>query len=83
MNRDNNSNTLAGVKHVFTEACAEFCVYDLRPYESVHGHGFQILCQSLLDLTRRNSHSIEAAAIIPNPTTILRRVQKLAEGISN
>ena len=40
MNRDNNSNALDGVKHIFIEACAKFCAYDLRPYESVHGDGF-------------------------------------------
>ena len=33
MNRDNNSNILAGVKSIFTEACAKFCAYDLCPYE--------------------------------------------------
>ncbi|CAF1492967.1 unnamed protein product [Rotaria sordida] len=33
MNRDNNSNILAGVKGIFTEACAKFCAYDLRPYK--------------------------------------------------
>ncbi|CAF4167977.1 unnamed protein product [Rotaria sordida] len=33
MNRDNNSNILAGVKSIFTEACAKFCAYDLRPYK--------------------------------------------------
>ena len=79
MNRDNNSNNYISC----CEACAKFCAYDFRPYESVHGHGFQILCQSLLNLARQNSHSIEVAAIIPDPTTISRRVQKLAEGISN
>ncbi|CAF1031432.1 unnamed protein product [Rotaria sordida] len=79
MNKDNNSNILADLKSVFTETCAKFCAYDLHPYESVRGHGFQILCQSLLDLARQNFHSIEAADIIPDPTTISRRVQKLAE----
>jgi hypothetical protein len=81
MNRD--SNALNSVKSAFTEASAKFCAFDLRPYESVRGHGFEILCQTLLSLAHQNPHAIEAAAIIPDPTTISRRVQKLAEGISN
>jgi hypothetical protein len=80
-NKDNNA--LAGLKSTFTEACAKFCAYDLRSYEAVRGHGFQILCQTLLDLAYKNSHRIEAATIIPDPTTISRRVHKLAEGIPN
>ncbi|CAF4299270.1 unnamed protein product [Rotaria magnacalcarata] len=60
MNKDNNSNILAGLKRVFTEACAKFCAYDLH-------------------LAPQISHLIEAAAIIPDPTTISRQVQKLAE----
>ncbi|CAF4260554.1 unnamed protein product, partial [Rotaria magnacalcarata] len=83
MNKDNNSNILAGLKRIFTVACAKCCAYDLRPYESVHGHGFQILCQSLLDVAPQISHLIEAAAIIPDPTTISRQVQKLAESMPN
>ncbi|CAF1387975.1 unnamed protein product [Rotaria sordida] len=73
MNKDNNSNILADLKSVFTETCAKFCAYDLHPYESIRGHGFQILCQSLLDLARQNFHPIEAADIIPDPMTISRR----------
>ncbi|CAF1039365.1 unnamed protein product [Rotaria sordida] len=74
MNKDNNSNILADLKSVFTETCAKFCAYDLHPYESVRGHGFQILCQSLLDLARQNFHPIEAADIIPDPMTISHRL---------
>jgi len=81
MNKE--SNMSAGIKSVFTEACAKYCAFDLRPYESVRGHGFVILCQSLLDLARQNPGLIEASDIIPDPTTVSRRVQKLAEGISN
>ncbi len=71
------------VKSSFTEACAKFCSFDLHPFETVNSHGFQILCQSLLDLAHHNPHRIEAADIIPNPTTISRRVNKLAEGMLN
>ncbi|CAF1181524.1 unnamed protein product [Rotaria sordida] len=81
MNKDNNSNILADLKSVFTEACAKFCAYDLRPYESVRGHGFQILCQSLLDLARQNFHPIEAADIIPDPMTISQDRVKLIESL--
>jgi len=81
LNKDNNVS--AAEKSSFTEACAKYCSFDLRPFETMNGDGFQILCQSLLDLARNNPHRIEAADIIPDPTTVSRRVKNLAEGMLN
>ncbi|CAF0758999.1 unnamed protein product [Adineta steineri] len=66
-------------KRLFTEACATFCSYDLRPFEIINGSGFEVLCQSLLDIAYNNSCRIKASDIIPDPTTISRRVRSLAE----
>ena len=81
MNRENR--VPADVKRLFTEACATFCSYDLRPFEIVNGSGFEVLCQSLLDVAYNASCRIKASNIIPDPTTISRRVKSLAEGMRN
>ena len=81
LNKDNNVS--AAEKSSFIEACAKYCSFDLRPFETVNGHGFEILCQSLLDLAHKNPHRIEAANIIPDPTTVSRRVKNLAERMLN
>ncbi|CAF3864395.1 unnamed protein product, partial [Rotaria sp. Silwood1] len=74
-----NKNMFAGAKSAFTEACAKFCAYDLRPFEIVNGYGFEVLCQSILDLAHQHPHLTEARSIISDPTTISRRVKNLAE----
>ncbi|CAF3834344.1 unnamed protein product [Rotaria sordida] len=74
-----NKNMFAGAKSTFTEACAKFCAYDLRPFEIVNGYGFEVLCQSILDLAHQHPHLTEARSIISDPTTISRRVKNLAE----
>ncbi|CAF3138896.1 unnamed protein product, partial [Rotaria sp. Silwood2] len=78
-----DSHILNDAKSAFSEACAKYCAYDLHPFESINGRGFEILCQSLLDLERQNPHPIEATDIIPDPTTVLRRVKRLAQCTSN
>ncbi|CAF1230277.1 unnamed protein product [Rotaria magnacalcarata] len=75
--KDNGSLTVA--KTAFAEACAKFCAYDLRSFETVNGRGFEVLCQSLLDVAHKHSHPIDAKSIISDPTTISRRVHKLVD----
>lgn len=79
MNKENRVS--ADAKRSFIEACAKFCSFDLRPFEIIHGNGFTVLCQSLLDIAYENSCRINASDLIPDPTTISRRVRGLAEGI--
>ncbi|CAF3417660.1 unnamed protein product [Rotaria socialis] len=71
--------SLTSSKAAFAEACAKFCAYDLRSFETVNGQGFELLCQSLLDIAHKHPHRIQAKSIISDPTTISRKVQKLAE----
>jgi hypothetical protein len=46
------------------------CSYDLRPYEMVSGRGFELLCQTLVDVGRKITTPIDASAIIPDPIII-------------
>lgn len=73
-------NLFAGAKSSFVDALAKFCSFDLRPFEVVTGTGFEIMCQSLLDIAHQNPHLINATDIIPDSTTVSRRVKNLAEG---
>ena len=67
-------------KRVLTDSLARLCAQDMRPFEIVIGGGFEHLCQTLLDIGRKNKDRIEARALLPDPTTISRRVQSIAEG---
>ncbi|CAF1525812.1 unnamed protein product [Didymodactylos carnosus] len=62
-----------------TEACVKFCSYDMRPFDIMNGHGFQTLCQALLDAGHSQSHRIIALDILPDCTTIARSVNSLAD----
>ncbi|CAF1238449.1 unnamed protein product [Adineta ricciae] len=63
-------------KRLFADACATFCSYDLRPYEIVNGNGFELLCQSLLDIAYKSSSQIKAKDLICDSTTVSRHVKK-------
>ncbi|CAF1458736.1 unnamed protein product [Rotaria sordida] len=74
-----NDNVPSDIKRLVIDACAKMCSYDMRPYEMVSGKGFELLCNTLLDIGRKMNESIVATTIIPDPTTVSRRVQVLAE----
>jgi hypothetical protein len=65
-----NNNIPLDVKRLVTDACAKMCSYDLRPYEMVSGRGFELLCQTLVDVGRKTTTPIDASAIIPDPIII-------------
>jgi hypothetical protein len=70
-------------KRAVTIRCAEFCSFDLRPFQLVKGSGFVSLCQSLIDLghqfgTARLSKPL-AKSLLPDPTNISRTVSQIAE----
>jgi hypothetical protein len=65
-----NNNIPLDVKRLVTDACAKMCSYDLRPYEMVSGRGFELLCQTLVDVGRKITTPIDASAIIPDPIII-------------
>lgn len=76
----NNSSVPSETKKSFIDACVKFCSTDMRPFEIVKGEGFANLCQTLLDIGRRSATPIESTELIPDPTTVSRRTQVLAEG---
>lgn len=61
-------------------AYVKFCAYDMRSFTFVNGHGFQALGQALLDIGQSSGRQIKISDILPDSTTISRRVQSLAIG---
>ncbi|CAF3591535.1 unnamed protein product [Rotaria sp. Silwood1] len=74
-----NNDVPSDIKRLVTDACAKMCSYDMRPYETVSGKGFELLCNTLIDVGRKITKLNDAATILPDPTTISRRVHVLAE----
>ena len=75
-----SSNVSADTKRLVADACARFCAYDMRAFEIVNGRGFQHLCQTLLSVGHEAKERMDASLLLPNPTTVSRRVQSLADG---
>ena len=69
----------AETKRVVTEALAQMCAKDIRPFEIVKGAGFESFCQTLLDIGRKSKERIDAQFLLPDPTTISRRIHSLVE----
>jgi Hermes transposase DNA-binding domain len=74
------TNVSAETKRVVTEALAQMCAKDIRPFEIVKGAGFESFCQTLLDIGRKTKERIDARFLLPDPTTISRRIHSLADG---
>ena len=79
LQRQTPSNVSAEMKRVVTEALAMMCATDIRPFEIAAGSGFTSFCQTLLDIGRKNREYIDSQSLLPDPTTISRRLQLLAE----
>ncbi|CAF4544980.1 unnamed protein product, partial [Didymodactylos carnosus] len=77
--KDITANISMDLRRSATEACVKFCSYDMRPFDIMNGHGFQTLCQALLDAGHSQSHRIIALDILPDCTTIARSVNSLAD----
>jgi hypothetical protein len=80
LGRSSTSKISSETKRSITDALAGFCALDMRPFEIVNGSGFEQFCQTILDIGRRSSDRIEACQLIPDSTTVSRRVQSMAEG---
>lgn len=78
--RQTISNVSAATKSRVTEALANMCATDIRPFDVVSGSGFAQFCQTLLDVGRKTHDQINAQALLPDPTTVSRRVQSIADG---
>ena len=74
------SNVSAETKRLATEALARLCAEDMRPFEIVNGSGFEYFCQTLLEIGRKSKDRIDASSLLPDPTTVSRRIQSMAEG---
>ena len=78
--RSTTSNVSADTKRLVTEPLALMCAEDMRPFEIVTGSGFEHFCQTLLDIEWKNKDQIDALSLLPDPTTVSRRLQSIAEG---
>lgn len=74
------SNVSSETKRSVTDALARLCASDMRPFEIANGVGFEHFCQTILDIGRRSGNRVEARQLIPDSTTVSRRVQSMAEG---
>jgi hypothetical protein len=70
----------ADTKRLVSEALAQMCAEDIRPFEIVAGSGFEYFCQTLLDIGRKSKDYISISCLLPDPTTVSRRLQVLADG---
>jgi len=70
-------------KRTVTIACSKYCAFDMRSFNSVHGDGFQQLCQVLVDigykcgLAKLNKPSVDI--LLPDRTNISRTVKQIAK----
>lgn len=70
-------------KRIITIACAKFCAFDIRSFTSVHGEGFQQLCQALIDIGYKfglgRCGKPSAEDLLPDRTNISRTIKHLAD----
>ncbi|CAF0804921.1 unnamed protein product [Adineta steineri] len=70
-------------KRSITISCAKYCAFDIRSFNSVHGDGFQQLCQALIDtgykfgLNKCSKPSVKN--LLPDRTNVSRTIKQLAE----
>lgn len=67
-------------KETVTKLAVKFVCSDIRSFETVCGEGFTGLAQGLIDVGVRAGH-VDATQLLPDPTTVSRRVSKYAEDI--
>jgi hypothetical protein len=69
-------------KRSITIACAKYCAFDMRSFNSIHGDGFQMLCQTLIDIGYKlglNKCGKPCAEyLLPDRTNISRTIKQLA-----
>lgn len=62
--------------------CIKFCSLDIRPFEILDGEGFKQLCQFLINTGARYGQ-VDAAELLPHPTTVSRNCLKMAATLRN
>lgn len=79
LGRSTTATVSAETKRTATEALAELCARDMRPFDIVTGVGFRQFCQALVDICQKIPEKVDIQSLLPDPTTISRRLQSLAE----
>ena len=69
-------------KRSITIACAKYCASDMRSFNSIHGDGFQQLCQTLIDTGYKfglnRCGRPYAGTLLPDRINISRTIKQLA-----
>lgn len=76
----NKPNIPSTVTIEAVNCCIKLCSLDIRPFEAVDGEGFRQLCQFLINTGARYG-KIDAADLMPHPTTVSRNCLKMAESL--
>jgi len=76
----NKPNIPSSVTIEAVNCCIKLCSLDIRPFEAVDGEGFRQLCQFLINTGARYG-KIDAADLMPHPTTVSRNCLKMAESL--
>jgi hypothetical protein len=69
-------------KRTVTFACSNYCAFDMRSFNSVHGDSFQQLCQVLLDIGYKfglgKLNKPSADTLLPDRITISPNIKQIA-----
>ncbi|KAK3929532.1 Transposable element Hobo transposase [Frankliniella fusca] len=66
------------VKKEVLRSSVLYCAKDMAPFQSVNGEGFVELVQKLLDIGYQAAGRIDASLLMPNRTTVSRKLEDLA-----
>ncbi len=65
----------------FTEAAAQFCASDMRPFKTIQGKGLANLLQTAIDIQCNHVGRLNIQDLVPDPTTLSRNVQTQGNNI--
>jgi len=78
-----NATVSNETKDAVLKACVDLCAWDLRPFNTVKGPGFQRLSQLLLDIGGKYAKAgqISGTDVLPHPSTVSRNISEIAESL--
>ena len=65
-------------RQLMTEACADICTKDLRPYNIVAGEGFKNALKTAMRIQAQSKLPIDVETLVPDRNTVRRHVVKRA-----
>lgn len=68
----------ASDKNEAIERCTSWIIEDCRPFSAVQGSGFSKLVKFFIKIGANYSENVDVENLLPNATTISRKVQKYA-----